>query len=384
MDIAMFSEFKTGKLVPINFHGNDDYAFLPNPLPPSSVSNDPFWPLLMDARTKLERLNVIGAQLPDVNLLLRPLQRREALTSNSLEGTFVTPQELLLFEAQEGAAKGDQTRRDDWLEVSAYDMALTQGAGWIDDGHNVDNQLIQKLHLCLLNASARGRGKNPGQFRSSQVVVGADRRYVPPPPGDELSAALSSLEAFLALPPTDLHPLIAAYVAHYQFEAIHPFQDGNGRIGRLILSLCIYKWLGLQTPCLYMSEFFEKHRKDYISHLFRISTHGEWQDWIKFCLQGTIEQATASINRCEKLQALKKHYKAALGTNGGKALLLIDDLFKTPFLTVIDVRKKFGVSYRPAKSYLERLVACGIMVEMKNQYPRTFVAHEIFKVAYVD
>lgn len=384
MNLSTFSESKTGKLVPIDFHGNADYAFIPNPLPPSAVTNDAYWPLLLEARTKLERLNVIGAQLPDVNLLLRPLQRREALTSNSLEGTFVTPQELLLFEAQDGPTKGNQGRRDDWREVYAYDMALTQGSDWIRNGHNLDNQLIQKLHLCLLNASVRGREKTPGQFRSSQVVIGADRRYVPPPPGEELAAALSNFEAYLAAPPADLHPLIAAFVAHYQFEAIHPFQDGNGRIGRLVLSLCIYKWLGLQTPCLYMSEFFEKHRKDYISHLFRISAHGEWQDWIKFCLQGTIEQAVASIDRCEKLQSLKKRYKAVLGTNAGKALLLVDELFKTPFLTVLDVRRKFNVSYRPAKSYLEKLAAHDIVVDMQHRHPRTFMAFEIFKTAYLD
>jgi len=383
MDLLAFSEFKSGRLVPISFHGKSDHAFIPNPLPPASVSNDRFWPLLLEASKKLERLSVKGDQLPDVNLLLRPLQRREALTSNSLEGTFVTPQELLLFEAKDsdGPPKGEPGQRDDWREVFAYDFALRTGCEWIKSGQNIDLQFIQKLHLLLMNASARGQEKSPGQFRTTQVVVGTDRRYVPPPP-EELRNSLANLEIYTMAPPTELGPLLAAYIAHYQFEAIHPFQDGNGRIGRLILSLCIYKWLGHQTPCLYMSEFFEKHRKDYISHLFRISTHGEWNDWLEFCLKGTIEQATASIQRCEALEALRKKYETVLGSSGGRSLLLLDELFKSPFITVVEVKKKFDVTYRPAKAYLEKLVAAGILMEMKNHYPRTYMAPAIFDTAY--
>lgn len=385
MDLKAFSEFKTGRLVPISFHGKSDHAFIPNPLPAAEVRNDRFWPHLMEARTKLERLSVMGDHLPDVNLLLRPLQRREALTSNSLEGTFVTPQELLLFEAREGGAqKGEPGQRQDWREVFAYDNALREGCNWIRSGQDIDSSFIQKLHLLLLNASARGKEKNPGQFRTTQVVVGSERRYIPPPP-TELQESLNNLESYLTAQPTNhLHPLLAAYVAHYQFEAIHPFQDGNGRIGRLVLSLCVYKWLELQTPCLYMSEFFEKHRKDYISHLFRISTHGEWSEWLTFCLQGTIEQATASIARCDALESLRKQYETTLGTSGGRALLLLNDLFKSPFITVIEVKQRFNVSYRPAKSYLEKLVSAGILTEMQNQYPRTYVAREIFNIAYLD
>lgn len=381
MDILAFSEFKSGRLVPMSFHGKPDHAFIPNPLPPA-VGNDRFWPLLLEASKKLERLSVKGDQLPDVNLLLRPLQRREALTSNSLEGTFVTPQELLLFEAREsGSPKGEPGQRDDWREVFAYDQALRTGCEWIRSGQNIDVPFIQKLHLLLMNASARGKEKNPGQFRTTQVVVGADRRYIPPPP-DELRASHANLEAYMTTPPVELNPLLAAYIAHYQFEAIHPFQDGNGRIGRLILSLCIYKWLGLQSPCLYMSEFFEKHRKDYISHLFRISTHGEWDDWLEFCLKGTIEQATASIQRCDALESLRKRYEALLGSIGGRAMLLLGELFKSPFITVGEVKEKFAITYRPAKTYLEKLTALGILIEMKNQYPKTFMAKEIFDTAY--
>lgn len=383
MDVTAFSEFKTGRLVPINFHGKADHAFIPNPLPPSSVSNDQHWHLLLEAHKKLERLNSMARELPDLNLLLRPLQRREALTSNSLEGTFVTPQELLLFEAHDRSAKGEGSQRDDWREVYAYDRALTRGCQWIQEGQNIDNECIQKLHLLLLNVSARGREKDPGRFRKNQVVVGSDRRYVPPPP-DELQAALPNFESFMTSQPSDIDPLIAAYVAHYQFEALHPFQDGNGRLGRLILSLSIYKWGGLHSPCLYMSEFFEKHRREYIAHLFRISTHGEWKDWIDFCLRGTVEQASASINRCEALKALRKKYETQLGTSSGKAILLLDDLFKSPFITVVDVKNKFNVSYRPAKNWLERLAAENILVPMQNQYPRTFVAHEVFNAAYGD
>lgn len=382
MKLELFSEYKTGQLIPVDFHGRDEHAFMPSILPPPHVSNDAFWPLLMEARTKLTRLDAIGSQLPEVRLLLRPLQRREALTSNSLEGTFVTPRELLLFEVRKQAARGDERREDDWREVMAYDVTLRLACRWIRDGANIDRELIKRLHFVLLDRSARGRQKSPGDFRTTQVVVGADRRYIPPP-ASELASLLENLESYLRSPPTGLDPLVSAYVAHYQFEAIHPFQDGNGRIGRLVLSLCVYKWLELKTPCLYMSEFFERNRKDYISHLFRISTHGEWNDWIEFCLHGTIEQATASLARCEALQALKKRYQEALSSDG-RATLLLDGLFCSPFITVPDAQKKLRVTYPTAKACLERLVAASVLVEMQNQHPRTFVAHEIFNAAYGD
>ena len=383
MEITQYGEFKTGRLLPITIRGKTDHSFVPNPLPPSAVGNDPFWPLLLEARIRLERLSTIGSQLPDVRLLLRPLQRREALTSNSLEGTFVAPQELLLFEARELGASKEGGRRDDWREVLAYDGTLRTACGWIDGGEEIDNQMIQKLHLLLLNVSARGKQKDPGHFRRSQVIVGVDRRYIPAPP-DHLPPVLSNFETYLASQPSDVDPLIAAYVAHYQFEAIHPFEDGNGRIGRLLLALCIYKWLNLATPCLYMSEFFEKHRKDYISHLFRISTHGEWADWIEFCLKGTIEQAEASISRCEALQVLKRTYQQALGARAPRAQLLLDDLFTSPFITVTDAARKLDVSYRSALSDLRALEQAHIVTQMKNQYPRTYAAYEIFTVAYGD
>ncbi|MDX2200922.1 MAG: Fic family protein [Phycisphaerae bacterium] len=382
MDVNAFSEFKSGRLVPINAGRHSDYAFVPDPLPPSIVTNDAHWPLLLAAHKKLARLDVMAAELPDLNLLLRPLQRREAMTSNSLEGTFVAPEELLLFEAQDSKAS-DEGKRNDWLEVAAYDTALTRGCELIRDGHRITKAMMLQLHRLLMDGSVRGRERRPGEFRTKQVVVGANRRYVPPPP-EELAAALANFEVFMVTPPSEIDPLIAAYVAHYQFEAIHPFEDGNGRLGRLLLALCNYQWLALNTPCLYMSEFFERNRKDYIWHLSRISTHGEWRDWIDFCLRGTIEQADDSMRRCEVLRGLRKAYLARLGAKSDKSVLLLDDLFKSPFITVIEVKKKFDVTYPTAKSYLERLVAEGVITEMKDRSLRTYVAREIFDAAYGD
>lgn len=384
MNLDAFSEFKTGRLVPITFHDRNDHAFIPSGLPPASIDYVSLYDLLLIARVRLERLSAISSQLPDVTLILRPLQRREAITSNSLEGTFVTPQELLLFEAAaaERAPSDQPEPRDDWREVFEYDRALRQGCEWIRANRLLDNSLICELHGLLLRASARGREKSPGQFRAKQVVVGRERRYFPPP-ATELAELLANFEASLT-PPPNVDPLVWAYIVHYQFEAIHPFEDGNGRIGRLVLALCAYKWLGLETPCLYMSEFFERNRKDYIQTLFRVSTHGEWNEWVTLCLQGTIEQAEASIRRCNALRALKKRYEDALGADSGRPRALLDGLFRQPFLSVVDVQKRFDVSYRAARNALERLVGADIVREMQNHYPKTYVAQEIFNAAYVD
>ena len=382
MDVAGFTELKAGGLRPITSGDRQEWAFVPAPLPVSLTMNDKLWALIAEANGRVNKLDGIASALPSPSLLLRPLQRREALTSNRLEGTFVTPKELLLFEAEMSQTRRTSNGRDEaWREVFNCDVALRRGCERIAAGSPLDRTLLCELHGILL-AGVRGREKTPGQVRDIQVFIGASHRYTPPPPGD-LGGCLDNLEAYLTSP-DQLHPLVKAYVVHYQFEAIHPFTDGNGRAGRLWLSLTLYKWLQMSKPWLYMSEFFEKHRGEYIERLFRVSANGEWNNWLEFCLLGAIEQAGDSIKRCQNLGGLKSDYQRRFGHESPRMPEIIERLFDNPFVDAPGLGRQFGVSYPTAKSDIDRLVNVGVLTETEKSHPKTYLAREIFQAAYGD
>ncbi|MBI5764915.1 MAG: Fic family protein [Planctomycetes bacterium] len=382
MQIERFGEFKTGCLVPIALNERvNDYAFVPNPLPPSWRINDALWPLIATAREKLGNLNGIGCTLPTPALLLRPLQRREAITSNSIEGTHVTPEELLLFEADQKQHM-ESARRNDWLEVSLYDQALNEGCRRISEGHAIDRHLMIDLHHMLLS-SARGKEKSPGQIRNVQVFIGEGRRFIPPPP-ELLEEQITNLESYLASN-AERDPLLRAFIAHYQFEVIHPFKDGNGRIGRLILSLCIYKWLGHSHAWLYLSEYFDRNRREYIGKLSAVSTSGEWEEWVEFCLHGTIEQADSAIARCHRLGEIKRKYEAVIGDASARMSKIITRLLTDPIVEVTQLAEHCDVTYHTAKADIDKLLSAGVLTELKSvRRPKAYCATEIFNVAYGD
>jgi Fic family protein len=380
MKIELFGPYKTGHLVPIKTgRGDSDWAFVPSPPPEQLPLTEELWTLVANARAAVANLNGLAGVLPNPTLLLRPLQRREALRSSSLEGTYVTPKEMLLFELEnKGKEEGD--RRDEWREVFNYYRALRQGYVRLKKDDGIRPDLILQLHKILM-AGTRGQEKSPGQLRTTQVYVGSDRRYNPPPP-EEVAACMGAFQAFLDNDKIPFDPLIRAFVAHYQFEAIHPFADGNGRIGRLMLSLYIYRWLDLSLPWLYLSEYFENHRREYIEKMFRISTDGEWLDWLVFCLRGTIEEADAAASRCKQLNALKRDYKRRIGHTSSRMNSIIDRLFATPVVKVTDIQTAFKVSYPTARADVEKLKEAGCLAEMPDVHPRTFLAAEIMRIAY--
>ena len=381
MDITAFGEFKTGQLVPIDHGTRQEWGFVPDSLSPSWEIPDSLWPLVSTANAKVGQLDGIGRTLPDPTLLLRPLQRREALKSSSLEGTFVNPQELLLFEVGR-RRQHDEPRTDresDWLEVFNDDRALRAGRKQCESGASIGLNLIQQLHNILLRG-VRGKNKNPGEFRTKQVYVG-DRRFIPAPP-EQVNSLLKSFVDYLA--GSEIDPLVRAYITHYQFEAIHPFSDGNGRVGRLLLSLSIYKWLDHSAPWLYMSEYFENNRKEYITRLFQVSANGEWEEWLRFCLNGTIEQAAAAVSRCDRLQKLRKQYKTRAGSLGPRMSGIIDRLFSMPVINVRTVRERFGVTDPTARSDLEKLCRHDVLSAIPDTYPKSFIATEVMDIAYGD
>lgn len=380
MDHTKFADYKTGRLVGIKVGGrHEDFAFIPNPLPERWAPSDKLWPIIAEARDIVGRLSGTGTVLPNPALLLRPLQRREAIKSNTIEGTFVTPQELLLFEAGGEKPRESSEKQKDWEEILHYEDTLLRGRDHVVAGGAIDRELMCSLHATLL-AGERGKNKHPGVVRDTQVYVEAGGRYIPPPP-DELDELIANLEWYLSSPAGG-DPLVRAYIGHYQFESIHPFRDGNGRIGRILLSLTLQKWLNHAHPWLYMSEFFEKHRKEYINRLFAVSAEGEWEEWVRFCLLGTIEHATAALARCSELANLKQEYEERVGHASGRMNWIISRLFKNPIIEISELARELGIDYKTAKSDMAKLVDAAILEELKDFRPRTYVAWKIFRAAY--
>lgn len=374
MDPTRFASDAPGRLVPITI-GTPDWAFIPDPLPRKWPVPLELWPLLATAREKLARLDGLGRTLPSHDLLLRPLQGREAIRSSSLEGTYASPQELLLFELEPAEPTTD--RLNDWLEVANYAAALRDGTELLQT-LPLSRRLIREMHAVLLR-NVRGRDRSPGEFRRSQLHIGSDRRYIPPPV-NELDACIDDLERFLN--DADIDPLIRTFLAHYQFEAIHPFVDGNGRVGRALLSLCAYTWCGLSQPWLYVSPFFDQHKDDYIDSLFRVSTEGRWNEWLTLCLRATIDACLDATARCDELLRLRDDFRTRAGIAGARLHVLVEGLFTNPIVRITDVARRLDVTYPTAKSDIEKLVRLGILSELEGIYPKAFMARAIFNAAY--
>jgi Fic family protein len=320
--------------------------------------------------------------LKDPELLLRPLRNQEAISSSSIEGTTVTAAELLLFEMNpsESGKRGD--RLMDWIEVHNYNQAMTQGCDLLKT-LPISSRLMKEMHKTLMRG-ARGKNKTPGDFRKHQVQIGHSGRYVPPSPG-EIDSLMGNLDTYVNRPSDNLDPLIRAFVAHYQFEAIHPFLDGNGRIGRALLALMIYNWLGHSKPWLYMSAFYEKFRDEYVDTLYKTSATNAWTQWIEFCLRGTIQQATDSIQRCGEFIRLRREFHERVDrvasptprTHG-----IIEGLFVSPILRLSHISDKFNVTYPTAKADADLLIKAGILQELAGYKPKTVYSPELFRVAY--
>lgn len=377
MDPQLFQADAPGRLLPIVA---GEHAFLPAKLPPAFHFPDRLWPQLVAAHAELARLDGLAQTLPNPDLLLRPLEGREAIQSSRIEGTYATARELLLFELGESPGSASEERIDSWKEVRNYRQALHHGAA---SKLPLSLRLVRDMHLILLS-NVRGQTHSPGEFRRVQVAIGLDHRFVPPPPG-QLAACLDDFEKYLhAASPFDR--LVDCFLAHYQFEAIHPFSDGNGRVGRLLLAIMIQQRCGLARPWLYMSEYFEQHRDEYFQRLFEVSANNAWMEWIEFCLRGVVQQATNTIARCHKLRSIRETYLAKLPDTRGNVRLhqIVEGLFYSPYIRVTDAQTRLKVTYPTAKADLDRLVSAGILKPLRGAARKTYYAKAIFDAAYRD
>ncbi len=376
MDPRLFGEHSPGKLLDL---ADGDHAFLPHGLPPDWRVPEGLWPLLVEARSELSLLAGTGRALPNPAILLRPLEDLEAIRSSRLEGTYATPRELLLFEIEPREAASAADPANDWREVFNYRQALHAG---VSTELPLSLRLIRELHRVLLEG-VRGRDRSPGEFRRIQVALGSSRRFVPPPP-ERVPECLDSLEKYLHQSDAGFDPLIESFLVHYQFETIHPFVDGNGRVGRLLLALMIAQKCRLSKPWLYLSAYFEQHRDEYIQRLFEVSAKADWSGWIEFCLRGTIAQSRDATERCARLLKIREEHVSRLPAIGGSIRLaqIVERIFSSPFLRIADLARDMGVSYPTAKADVERLVVGGILSEVSQATPKTYYAPTVFAIAY--
>jgi len=361
------------------------WAFVPKPLPPRLVLGLPLISRAGAAERALGQLSGVGVTLPNPFLLIGPFARREAVLSSRIEGTLASLSDLFVFEA----APSLPSQPPDVKEVANYVRALEWG---LASGRAlpISLRLIRDLHRELM-AGVRGEHLTPGEFRTSQNWIGApgctlDQAAFVPPPVHQMTEALDAFEKYLHAP-SDLPPLVRLALIHYQFEAIHPFLDGNGRIGRLLISLLLVEWGLLPAPMLYLSAFFERRREEYYDRLLAVSQRGEWEAWVDYFLEGIAEQSLDAVRRAARLRSLRDEYHRRLQTARASALLvkLADALFDRPAITVAGAVRLLHVTARAASLNISKLIDVGILSEATGRARnRVFVGREIIRVVEED
>jgi Fic family protein len=371
-----FQNSTSGHLVSIPEGG---FAFVPNPLPPTNLTWDSgLVENLSIADRALGELAGIGRSLPNPHLLVGPFLRREAVLSSRIEGTQASLSDILAFEAIQLPLFDIP---EDVKEVHNYVRALEYGLERMNS-LPISLRLIRELHGILLEG-VRGEQFRAGEFRQSQNFIGhpgsrlATATYVPPPP-KEMMDALHQLELYIN-EPSNLPPLIRLGIIHYQFEAIHPFPDGNGRLGRLLISLMLCAWNLLPQPLLYLSAFFEANRPDYYANLRGVTEKGKWNTCLNYFLAGVSSQALDAAARVKRINDLRENYRRRFQQvrTSARLLQVVDLLFAQPLISVRTVEQKLGLPYPTAERYIDELVKQGILKPTGGARNRIFRADEI-------
>jgi Fic family protein len=374
-----------GRYLKIATAGESFKAFVPAPLPPRpAIEWSPALRSRFDAALlALGRLDAVTDLLPNAALLLYSFVRKEAVLSSMIEGTQSSLADLMLFELDEQPG----VPLDDAREVSRYVAALEHGLERVRGGFPLSLRLIRDVHERLMQG-VRGGAARPGEFRGVQNWIGRygttlrDADYVPPPP-PEMLQALDALEGYLQSFTDEHPPLVRLAFIHYQFEAIHPFLDGNGRMGRLLIGLLLRSWELLPLPLLYLSAYFERHRSTYYDLLLAVSQRAAWREWVLFFLNGVLEQARDASDRARRLNDLRAAWHDRLTDlrAAAHALKLADSLFVSPLLNIPQAQKLLDASYPTAQRSIEKLVEAGILQQAGEQnYGKTYAARDILAV----
>jgi Fic family protein len=375
---------KTGTYVATIAGGVACQAFVPMTLPPVPALNisGKLQTRLNEALIALGRLDAISTLLPDAKLFLYSYVRKEAVMSSQIEGTQSSLSDLMLYEmeGQPGVPV------DDVQEVSCYVNALTLGVERLRQGHPISFRLLTEVHKALMH-SGRGTQRGPGEFRRNQVWVGghrADEATFVPPPANQIADCWAALEQFINDQPEPTSPVIKAALAHVQFETIHPFMDGNGRVGRLLIPLILVEAGILKEPLLYLSVFFKQYRDTYYSLLQQVRTEGDWEAWLLFfvdAITATANQAVSTAQQLNQLLATDKLRLAQIGRLSGSATQILDALFAHPIANIAALGAATGLTPATIGKALDAMQnQLGVVHEITGQKRNRVYAYS----AYID
>lgn len=369
----------TGEYETTGVVGETVRAFIPNPLPPTPPldMNEQRQRLLERATVALGRLDSVTLLLPDPNIFIYAYVRREAVLSSQIEGTQSSLAELLLFEIEQAPG----VPLDDAREVSNYVAALDHGLKRLREDFPLSNRLIREMHGVLL-AHGRGSDKSPGEFRRSQNWIGGTRpgnaHFVPPPP-QRVPECMGRLERFLHDLDNPYPTLIKAALAHVQFETIHPFLDGNGRLGRLLIAFILHHDKLLAQPLLYLSLFFKQHRPEYYRLLDLVRTDGDWEAWLDFFLEGVEQIASNAVETAKRLLSLFQHDEQniqTLGRSASSTLRVFRVLCERPLATLSQICESTGLSFPAVSKGMRQIEQLDIAREITGQQRNRVFAYD--------
>lgn len=381
MNIDDFTEIQRSFLTKT---ANEAWAFVPPALPPK-IDMSEIALGLGAAATAIGELKGATRRLQNPYMLITPLIRKEALTSSAIEGTITTIDNMLLEQLAPPSLQDDNAR-----EAYNYVRAIGE-ANRLLENLPISNRVITSAHRTLLAGLSpqRGAGKRPGEFKTTQNAIGrtgddeATARYVPPPPAQTIDC-MNQLEIFInretRSPGAEL---LDIGLAHYQFEAIHPFSDGNGRIGRMLVTLMAQQLKLVEHPLLHISAEIEKHRTEYVDRLFAVSSQGLWEKWLTFFLHIVRKSSIAATAKVDQIIELQQQLRerALTGRSNHRLATIVDSLFTKEWITVAEAQKLGDVTFPTAQSDLETLVNLGILQEMKKARPAIYIAQEIWNLS---
>ncbi|MFB6130939.1 MAG: Fic family protein [Salinigranum sp.] len=375
MNLEQFQEEEIpGELV----NSDGDVAFNPDNLPPEITLDDELFDVFTDATTNVGRLSGVGRRVDNPGMLISPFVYKEAVVSSEIEGTRVTLSDVYEYEAgQENDDSGPN--RNELREVHNYVKAVFQGIEQLKEG--IDLDLIRTLHETLMT-DVRGGEKQPGEFRDTQVYIGGrggDARFIPPPPSI-VPYAMQNLETYMRAGGS-YQSLIDIGLVHYQFETIHPFRDGNGRMGRLIIMLMMCDDDLLPEPYLYPSSYFNRNRDEYTDRLLAVSRDNAWNEWLVFFLEGISQQAQEAFSRASELLDLRDEYRDRYQDEANSVSHLSMEIFTKPYITVNEAKDLLDMSYGAANNAVRKLEEDEVLEEITgHSRNRIFRAKEVFEV----
>lgn len=387
MDLEPLRRSPVGQLVPISGTDGrtgldyDYFAFLADPLPRTVELASSTWTTVTQAAAALASLDQAAKQIPEPSLLRQPALRREAQSTSALEGTFAPFEDVLESDIKEPSELSVEVR-----EILNYVVAAEEGFAWIEERHLTGN-LVESLQYTLVRGTT-GEHSDAGRLRDRQVFIGPrdapieDARFVPAPFGDQLRAGFEAWIEWVNSPPETIPAVVQAALAHYQFETLHPFSDGNGRIGRLLIVLQLMQWKTLGHPLLVVSPWFEARRTEYQDALLALSRTGQWNDWVAFFATGVAAAATATHARIDQLLSLQEETVRAVREAGvsGVAERVAGELIGSPILRAPLVAARHNVTQQAAMNALRKLTELKILTERNRRGRVSFRADRVVEL----